>query len=269
MEVSHNLLDVAEVLKVDQFPLVTVRCNRAEEGERLPQECGEVPPPRGAMGGPALGPGGAKEEVGVREEVEVGGSEQWWQLPKVEDIWVTVLAVMDMYGVLWILLASLLTLLFLLCYLLHSCCRCFSPLYSSSLPLLLPLGSRSTPPRHPCRRWRSCWPCRRRGSSRKRARRATSTATPAGPTSPTGSTHSSPPGGHCPRVSRQNCHKLCRSNLKEGMLLTSPRPPQYVRVQGVRSEPGEDGVVCGSLTLGPSFAGTVWYGPGMVWYGMV
>ena len=27
-----------------------------------------------------------------------------------------------------------------------------------------------------------------------------------------------------------------------------------VRVQGVRAEPGEDGVVCGSLTLGPSFS---------------
>ena len=32
------------------------------------------------------------------------------------------------------------------------------------------------------------------------------------------------------------------------------RLPQYVRVQGVRCEPGEDGVVCGSLTLGPSFS---------------
>jgi len=36
--------------------------------------------------------------------------------------------------------------------------------------------------------------------------------------------------------------------------LLMPRPPQYVRVQGVREEQGEDGVVCGSLTLGPSFA---------------
>lgn len=32
------------------------------------------------------------------------------------------------------------------------------------------------------------------------------------------------------------------------------RLPQYVTVQGVSCVPGEDGVVCGSLTLGPSFS---------------
>ena len=46
-----------------------------------------------------------------------------------------------------------------------------------------------------------------------------------------------------------------RVHLAQGVDMKDPlrRQPQYVTVQGVRSEPMEDGVVCGSLTLGPSF----------------
>ena len=46
----------------------------------------------------------------------------------------------------------------------------------------------------------------------------------------------------------------CVINLKFSLLyFFIIRLPQYVTVQGVRCEPQEDGVVCGSLTLGPSF----------------
>merc|ERR1711934_1185577 len=40
-----------------------------------------------------------------------------------EDILLTVLAVSDTYGLVWLLIASILVLTFLLGYLLHSCCR--------------------------------------------------------------------------------------------------------------------------------------------------
>ena len=42
-----------------------------------------------------------------------------------------------------------------------------------------------------------------------------------------------------------------RAHLAQGV---EPGPLQYIRVQGVTTEEEEDGVVCGHLTLGPSFA---------------
>ena len=52
------------------------------------------------------------------EEKEVG---RWYK--GLEDIFFTVLAVSDTYGLVLLLVASFLVLVFLLGYLLHSCCR--------------------------------------------------------------------------------------------------------------------------------------------------
>ena len=100
---------------MEQYPLVVVKCNRIEEGERLLEE--------GCQDNALIGQDGLREVAGrerktgeVEEEVTV-----WYK--GLEDILLTVLAVSDTYGLVWLLIASILVLTFLLGYLLHSCCR--------------------------------------------------------------------------------------------------------------------------------------------------
>jgi len=132
VEVSYNLLDVSEVLKVEQYPLVVVKCNRIEEGERLILEEG-CQDQASIIGQDELGEvvAGKERKTGEMEEEEVV---VWYA--GLEDILLTVLAVSDTYGLVWLLIATILVLTFLLGYLLHSCCRRQRQHQPSSAPAL-------------------------------------------------------------------------------------------------------------------------------------
>ena len=95
--------------------MVVVKCNRIEEGERVLEE--------GCQDNPVIGQDGLREVTGRKKKVgeEVGEVTVWYK--GLEDILLTVLAVSDSYGLIWILIATVLVLTFLLGYLLHSCCR--------------------------------------------------------------------------------------------------------------------------------------------------
>ena len=101
--------------KVEQYPLVEVKCNRVEEGERLLEV--------GCQDHAVLGQdSGLGEELAGREEkMEEEEVAVWYK--ELEDILLTALAVSDTYGLVWLLIATVLVLTFLLGYLLHSCCR--------------------------------------------------------------------------------------------------------------------------------------------------
>ena len=93
--------------------MVVVKCNRIEEGERVLEE--------GCQDNPVIGQDGLREVTGREVGEEVGEVTVWYK--GLEDILLTVLAVSDTYGLVWILIATILVLTFLLGYLLHSCCR--------------------------------------------------------------------------------------------------------------------------------------------------
>lgn len=213
INVTHNLLDTAEVLKVEQYDHMDVSCNRATEGEVLPLRCAVVDlllPDHPAWVG--LLPSFPIEEPQPDKtpgKVQLGRK-------KVEYIWLTVLAVSDVFGLLWVFLAVVLILVFLLLYGLHSCCRREKPPpQPSALSALEELLALS----------------------------AAKLADPRGDQKDSDEYSIS---------SRAHLAHGPDSPFQDPLLLG--RPPQYVRVQGVKAEPGEDGVVCGSLTLGPSFA---------------
>ena len=98
--------------------MVVVKCNRIEEGETVLEE--------GCQDNPVIGQDGLREVAGrerkTGEEVEEMEEVTVWY-KGLEDILLTVLAVSDTYGLVWLLIASILVLTFLLGYLLHSCCR--------------------------------------------------------------------------------------------------------------------------------------------------
>lgn len=210
VEVSYNLLDVSEVLKVEQYPLVVVKCNRIEEGETVLEE--------GCQDNPVIGQDGLREVAGRERKTgeEMEEVTVWYK--GLEDILLTVLAVSDTYGLVWLLIASILVLTFLLGYLLHSCCRRrHREQPSSSAPALSALEEILSLSAAKVHQQDGGEEAEDEYSNSSRAHLA----------------HAVDP-------------------FQDPLLL--PRPPQYVRVQGVREEQGEDGVVCGSLTLGPSFA---------------
>ena len=101
--------------KVEQYPLVEVKCNRVEEGERLLEA--------GCQDDAVLGQdSGLGEKVaGVERKMEEEEVGVWYK--ELEDILLTALAVSNTYGLVWLLIATVLVLTFLLGYLLHSCCR--------------------------------------------------------------------------------------------------------------------------------------------------
>jgi len=154
---------------------------------------------------------GRERKTGEVEEEEVT---VWYK--GLEDILLTVLAVSDTYGLVWLLIASILVLTFLLGYLLHSCCRRQrqQPSSTPALSALEEILSLSAAKVHQ---------------------------------------HE---GGEEAEDEYSNSSRAHLAHAVDPFQdpLLMPRPPQYVRVQGVREEQGEDGVVCGSLTLGPSFA---------------
>ena len=99
---------------MEQYPLVEVKCNRVEEGERLLEV--------GCQDDAVLGQdSGLREELAGREEKMEKEVAVWYK--ELEDILLTALAVSDTYGLVWLLIATVLVLTFLLGYLLHSCCR--------------------------------------------------------------------------------------------------------------------------------------------------
>ena len=95
--------------------MVVVKCNRIEEGERMLEE--------DCQDNPVIGQDGLREVTGSKKKVGEEGEEVTVWYKGLEDILLTMLAVSDTYGLVWILIASILVLTFLLGYLLHSCCR--------------------------------------------------------------------------------------------------------------------------------------------------
>ena len=95
--------------------MVVVKCNRIEEGETVLEE--------GCQDNPAIGQDGLREVAGRERKMgeEVKETTVWYK--GLEDILLTILVVFDTYGLVWLLIASILVLTFLLGYLLHSCCR--------------------------------------------------------------------------------------------------------------------------------------------------
>lgn len=215
VEVSYNLLDVSEVLKVERYPLVVVKCNRVKEGE-VAHDDEENCKDNVAIGqdGFVVQQAGREKKTGqmLGEEKEVG---RWYK--GLEEIFFTVLAVSDTYGLVLLLVASFLVLVFLLGYLLHSCCRRQRQHQPSSAPALSALEEILSLSAAKVHQHEGGEEAEDEYSNSSRAHLA----------------HAVDP-------------------FQDPLLM--PRPPQYVRVQGVREEQGEDGVVCGSLTLGPSFA---------------
>ena len=98
--------------------MVVVKCNRIEEGERLILEEGCQDQALIGQDGLSEVIPGTEKKTGKVEEEEVT---VWYK--GLEDILLTVLAVSDTYGLVWLLIATILVLTFLLGYLLHSCCR--------------------------------------------------------------------------------------------------------------------------------------------------
>ena len=99
--------------------MVVVKCNRIEEGERLILE-------EGCQDQAAIDQDGRGEVVAGKEKKTgetVEGEEEVVWYAGLEDILLTVLAVSDTYGLVWLLIATILVLTFMLGYLLHSCCR--------------------------------------------------------------------------------------------------------------------------------------------------
>ena len=95
--------------------MVVVKCNRIEEGETVLEE--------GCQDNPVIGQDGLREVAGRERKTgeEMEEVTVWYK--GLEDILLTVLAVSDTYGLVWLLIATILVLTFLLGYLLHSCCR--------------------------------------------------------------------------------------------------------------------------------------------------
>ena len=100
---------------------MVVKCNRVKEGE-VAHDDEENCKDNVAIGqdGFVVQQAGREKKTGqmLGEKKEVG---RWYK--GLEDIFFTVLAVSDTYGLVLLLVASFLVLVFLLGYLLHSCCR--------------------------------------------------------------------------------------------------------------------------------------------------
>eukprot|EP00092_Neocalanus_flemingeri_P010000 GFUD01010780.1.p1 GENE.GFUD01010780.1~~GFUD01010780.1.p1 ORF type:complete len:461 (+),score=161.20 GFUD01010780.1:237-1619(+) len=210
INISHNLLDVSEVLKVEQYEHVVIKCNRLEESIILPATC-NIPIIEYKRRNEDI------KELFVADDdlTEVKSDEHAQVVVPVndttdtKDILVTVLGTVDMFGLVWIFVAILSSLIFLLTW----CC------------------------------------CRGRSDSDKCRESEDKLKT---------SSALRPDLLVIPFLEddADEYSESSRVHLAQGMdIIKDPsrRPPQFVTVQGVRAEPQEDGVVCGSLTLGPSF----------------
>ena len=219
INVSHNLLDVSEALKIEQYEHQVIKCNRASPNIGLPATC-NIP----RLEFNTLEP----EDDGVREMVNIedtgsvtasedrGGAQQTSleddiraTIGREQDIIVTVLGTVDSLGLIWVLASLVIISLFLLC---HWCRRCRS-------------------------RTKQQKPKKRSGDNLKTAAELR------------------PDLLVIPFPGDEEGDEYSESS-RVHLAMASPGPPglpQWVTVQGVRAEPQEDGVVCGSLTLGPSF----------------
>jgi len=215
INISHNLLDVSEVLKVEQYEHVVVKCNRPDESIILPATCAVpiIEYDRGQKEKKELFIADSDRGAVISEDnKEVTDDEKVIVTVKDKsddgDIFVTVLGTVDLFGLLWIFLAILSILVFLL-----------------------------------------FWCCYRRATNKEKSARAEEALKT--------SSVLRPDLLVIPFLEDEadEYSESSRVHLAQGVDMKDPlrRQPQYVTVQGVRSEPMEDGVVCGSLTLGPSF----------------
>ena len=221
INVSHNLLDVSEALKIEQYEHQVIKCNRASPNIGLPATC-NIPrlefntlepednevrelvntKDGGSEGVTASEDGEGEQQTSLEDDIRA-------TIVREQDIIVTVLGTVDTLGLIWVLAALVIISLFILCH----CCRC-----------------RSRPNQQK--------PKKRSGDNLKTAAelRPDLLVIPF-PGDEEGDEYS----------------ESSRVHLAMGPGPGSSGLPQWVTVQGVRAEPQEDGVVCGSLTLGPSF----------------
>lgn len=218
INVSHNLLDVSEALKIEQYEHQVIKCNRASPNIGLPATCNI---PRLEFNTLEPEDDRVREMVNIEDTVGVTASEDRGEdqqtsleddiratIDREQDIIVTVLGTVDTLGLIWVLAALVIVSLFILCHL--------------------------------CRR------CRSRTKQQKPKRRGGDNLKTAAELRPDLLVIPFPGDEEGDEYSESS-----RVHLAMGP--ASPGLPQWVTVQGVRAEPQEDGVVCGSLTLGPSF----------------
>jgi hypothetical protein len=237
VDISHNLFvtDVSEAVKVSQYTHVNIKCNRKSASQPVLDGCENQP-------AEIIRPASKAEETKkplvetdlsvLDDSMESGSSSRptWWSSWDENHVTPVVLAAVDMAALFWLSAALLLTAAFLLVYLF---CR-------------------------RCRRPRSHRQTENGGESGKSV---TAAAEPRGiadlirATSQLGArlvdTEHSPSGATMPLREADEYSNSSRAHLAQGV---EPGPLQYIRVQGVSAEEEEGGVVCGHLTLGPSFA---------------
>jgi len=199
INISHNLLDVAEVLKVEQYEHAVVRCNKPNESVILPATCNiplleYQPVPELTVVN--------DEEIVEHEKVTVASVNE---SDNDNAVLMTILGTTDVTGFIWVIVTVFSALCFLLVFGVHRCC----------------VSSRS------------------RGAT-------------IGSSEPLKTASSMRPDLMMPVLEEEDEYsESSRTHLAQDHHRMAP---QFVTVQGVRSEPMEDGVVCGSLTLGPSFS---------------
>lgn len=217
INISHNLLDVSEVLKIEQYEHMVIKCNKPDKSIKLPETC-NIPIIE------------YKQKVDEKQVQYVSDTDlalvvnndskdEVTANDAIEDtkyIIVTLLGTVDMFGLVWILVTILSCFIFLLSW---CCCRRVKDKDSYGVS-------------------------RVSGDSFK-----TSSAL-------------RPDLLVLPFLEDEGDEysESSRVHLAQGVDIINDQgrrhPPQFVTVQGVRAEPMEDGVVCGSLTLGPSFGAT-------------
>jgi len=234
VNVSHNLLDVISALNLLQFRHVNVKCNRRHKTDPLPADCRrssreEVPQQDQVINYRSQQDVAAGDEVGGPDPVQVEDSD--WS-PGNHTIITTGLLVIDAYGLAFITLALILVLLFLIVV-------CICSIIASRRERR---GNKSAPSEDPEQEEEE-----QQGVEGGKVRNLLKrTKQP-----PLGSSLAADTG-MLTALDADEYSNSSRAHLAQGVD-QDPVLLRYVRVQGVRSEEGEGGIVCGSLTLGPSY----------------
>ena len=213
---SYNLMDVSNALNMLQFQHINIKCNRRSKDETLPSECLELYQPEIF---PDMLEGLEKFDEPLKNE----SAENIFSLfslnlqdfsPRNDSVFLSVLIVNDVYGLIFLSLAILLTICFLLIFCIVLCIR-------------------------------------RRGKNRPEKSERKGVADLIKASTHLGTKLIPDPGA---RTDADEYSNSSRAHLAQGVDgFPDPLLLHYVTVQKVKSEEGEGGIVCGSLTLGPAY----------------
>ena len=216
VNVSYNLMDVSNALNMLQFQHINIKCNRRSKDETLPPECLELYQPEIF---PDMLEGLEKFDEPFKNE----SAENVFSLfslnlqdfsPRNDSVFLSVLIVNDVYGLIFLSLAILLTICFLLIFCIVLCIR-------------------------------------KRGKNRPEKSERKGVADLIKASTHLGTKLIPDPGA---RTDADEYSNSSRAHLAQGVDgFPDPLLLHYVTVQKVKSEEGEGGIVCGSLTLGPAY----------------